>query len=319
VTFDPVLLEILSDLPPAEPIAPASAGAAEVSRTRAAADAAADELAHRVTAPGPDVASVHEVRIPVGETTIGARLYRPDGDGPFGAHVYLHGGSWNQGSPASFYVDATCRERCAGAGVAVLSVDYRMAPEHVFPTAVTDSWAALDWIARQPDVDGRNLSVGGGSAGGNLAAAVALMARDRGGPELRLALLEVPALDLTGAHLDADVVGGGDPSGLRAVFDSYLGERDAATNPLASPLLADDLTGLPAFHIMTAEHDPLRGDGEAFLRRLTDAGIAATGGRRAGHIHPSASFTAVFEPAREWRAEVLATLAAVHAKASAAS
>jgi acetyl esterase len=311
--IDPVLLEILSSAPPGETVAPMSAGLEEVRRTRAAVNAASDELARRITEPGPEVAQARDVSIADG---VRARYYRPAGEGPFGAHLYVHGGSFTQGSPDDVYVDATCRERCAGAGVVVLSLDYRLAPEHQFPAAVDDTFAALTWLrdhAAEFDVDPANLSVGGGSAGGNLAAAVMLMARDRSGPDLRLALLEVPALDLTGGHLDRTLGPMfGDVDAVAAIFAAYLGDPARAHDPLASPLLAADLSGLSPVHVMTAELDPLRGDGETFLQLLDDAGVKTSGGRRAGHLHVSPAFTAVFPPAREWRAEVIDVLRAHH-------
>lgn len=317
MTLDPALLEILAALPTADPDSPSAVTAADPTGTRAAIDAAADEVARRMTAAGPEVGVVTEVSIAVSGGQIAARLYEPAGAGPFGAHVYLHGGSFTQGSPASLYVDATCRERCAAAGVIVLSVDYRMAPEHQFPVAVLDSYAALCWLRDNSSrlrIDPANLSIGGGSAGANLAAAVTVHARAEGGPALRLALLEVPALDLTGGHVDRSLPPAlGDPDALLDIFGVYLGDRALSREPLPSPLLVDDLTGLPPFHVMTAELDPLRGDGEAFLARLHESGVAATGGRRAGHVHMSPSFTAVFEPARQWRSEVLSTLATAHA------
>lgn len=313
MTIDPGLLEILGSLPPTEPLAPLSAGVDEVRRTRAAADASGDELARRVTEPGPAVARVTEVSI---DDAVRARVYTPSGGGPFGGHVYLHGGSWSVGSPDNVYVDATCRERCAGADVVVVSVDYRMAPEHTFPAAVDDSIAALCWLhdhAAELRVDPSNLSIGGGSAGGNLAAAAALAARDRGGPRLRLVLLEVPALDLTGEHLDRALgTAFGDPDGLTDIYTTYLGDPALAHDPLASPLRATDLAALPPHHVMTAELDPLRGDGEAFLARLTEAGVPSSGGRRAAHLHATPSFTTVFAPAREWREEVVSVLRAAH-------
>ena len=130
-------------------------------------------------------------------------------------------------------------------------------------------------------------------------------------------LLEVPALDLTGGHVDRSLGAAfGDPDGLGAIFATYLGDPALGAEPLASPLLAPDVAGLPPVHVMTAELDPLRGDGEAFLARLKAAGVAATGARHAGHLHVTPSFTAVFPPARRWRDEVLATLRARHRTAS---
>jgi acetyl esterase len=307
MTLDAVVLRALSEVPPVEPLAPLSAGLAEVERTRRLGDRAADELARRVTEPGPEVCHVRDVEVAPG---LDGRLYEPEGT-PRGAHLYLHGGSFSMGSSAGVYNDATCRERSVAAGIVVLSLDYRLAPEHVFPLAVEDAYEGLRWLAsRYPDM---SLSVGGGSAGGNLAAAAGLLARDRGGPSLALALLEVPALDLGCRHLDRTLDASfGDPDGLTEVFATYLGGA-SAEDPLASPLLARDLDGFPATHIMTAELDPLRGDGEAFLARLRDAGVPCSGGRRAGHLHLTMSFTAIFPPAQAWRAELLEVLRTHHA------
>ncbi|MDR0848502.1 MAG: alpha/beta hydrolase, partial [Propionibacteriaceae bacterium] len=160
------------------------------------------------------------------------------------------------------------------------------------------------------------IAIGGMSSGGNIAAAVALMSRDRGGPALRLQLLEVPALDLTGGHLDLKIGRGlGVPPflmkiGLKKVGREYLGsDRAAVRLPYASPLLAESLAGLPPTRIMTAEFDVLRGDGEAYAARLREYGVDASATRFIGQTHESSFCTAILPGARHWRANVNAALA----------
>lgn len=315
MTTEVPLAEILSTLASGGP-PPAFTVAAEQSALQQSVTAAQDALSAYTTEAGPDVESVTVVEVPVDGTTVRAQLFTPLAGRPTGGHVYLHGGSFSLASAFDWSVEATCRERCAAANVLVLAVDYRKAPEHQFPSAVHDSFASLAWLAAHIQRLGLNpghLSLGGGSSGGNLAAAAALLARDQGGPLLRLVLLEGPALDLTGGHLDNSLLEGLDPAALGGVVLNYLGDLTLATDPLASPLLATDLSGLPPFHIMTAELDALRGDGEAFIDRLCAAGVSVTGGRRPTHVHTSPMYTRLYGPAREWRREVLEVLAAAHA------
>ncbi|MDR1388323.1 MAG: alpha/beta hydrolase [Propionibacteriaceae bacterium] len=238
-----------------------------------------------------------------------------------GAYLGFFGGAFRQGGLDFPSVDWTWRERARRSGSLVVGVDYALAPEHPYPTAVEQGHAALEWLAGQADrwrVDPDRLVIGGLSSGGNLAAAVALMARDRGGPRLALQILEVPALDLTGRHLDLAAARGlGAPGflikfGLRVVAKTYLGPRAAqlARQPYASPLLADDLAGLPPSLILTAEHDILRGDGLAYADRLRRAGVDATALVYTGQTHESSVFTRVLPSARHWQGVVNQALAA---------
>lgn len=269
-----------------------------------------DHMVERVGEPGPPVRSVADHTIPVAGGTIDVRLFHPDADGPLPALVYLHGGAFWQGTAVQPALDALCRERCA-AGYVVASVEYRLAPEHQFPGPVEDCHAAVAWLAAEHaalGVDPERIVVGGGSAGGNLAAAVALLARERG-PRIHAQLLEVPALDLTGGHL-VDV-----GNGLMedAIADLHAVYGTDGTPELASPLLAADLSGLPQALVMVAEHDELRGDGEAYVRALTAAGTPAQLYVGVGHAHPTMMFTRIFPPAKEWRAEALRWLGSVTA------
>ncbi|WP_371129023.1 alpha/beta hydrolase [Rhodococcoides fascians] len=232
--------------------------------------------------------------------------------------MYLHGGGWIGGTIHSDILDIQARERCAGADCVVVLAEYRKAPEHQYPTGLNDSYAALEWIAAHADdIDVRRdvITIGGGSAGANLAAAVTLKARDECGPAIAMQLLEAPALDLTLRSPSMERFGTG--YGLTAetvekLLDYYLSSRDLSTHPYVSPLLAPDLSNLPPAHIMSSEYDPIRDDGERYAERLAEAGVSATFTEQEGHIHISSAFTKVMASAREWRSEVIGVLRSVH-------
>ncbi|MHB8463348.1 MAG: alpha/beta hydrolase [Acidimicrobiales bacterium] len=180
-----------------------------------------------------------------------------------------------------------------GAGCIVASVEYRLAPDHPFPTEPEDCYRALYWLVEHADtlgIDPTRISVGGASSGGNLAAVVALMARDRGGPPLVAQILEVPVIDLTLSQPSIEENGDGyllTRAAIEQSYRYYLTDPADATNPYASPIFAHDLAGLPPALIMTCEFDPLRDEGEAYARRLADAGVPTTLRRWDGQIHGS--------------------------------
>jgi acetyl esterase len=226
------------------------------------------------------VARIDEMTIPGPGGEIPIRVYWPSENGPLPALVFYHGGGWVIGDLDTS--DSLCRMLANRASVVVVSVDYRLAPEHPFPAAVDDSYAALEWVARNGDrlhVDASRLAVGGGSAGGNLTAAVALMARDRGGPELAYQVMIYPAtnlLDLTTAsHRDFADGYGLTREHVEFFRDSYLPEIPDRKNPYASPLLAESLEGLPPAIVITAGFDVLRDEGIAYAERLEAAGVPA--------------------------------------------
>ena len=200
----------------------------------------------------PPVASEVDHRVPVDGGEIVARVYRPDSDGPLPCYLYLHGGGFWLGTLEQG--ESACRGIATDAECVVVNLDYRLAPEHKFPTAPEDCYAALRWIVENAaalGLDPSRIAVGGGSAGGNLAAVVALMARDRGGPPLVLQVLEIAVLDFTGKEDSRSV---------------YLRDAEDATNPYASPMLATDLMGLPPALVMSAEFDPLERGGRSVRR-----------------------------------------------------
>jgi acetyl esterase len=243
---------------------------------------------------GPEMASVVDETIPVDGGEITVRIYRPSDGERLPACVYIHGGGWWQGTLT--LVDPECRYLAQGAGCVVVSVDYRLAPEHPFPTPLEDCYSALLWVAANAErlgIDPERIAVLGGSAGGNLSAAVALLARDRGGPRLIAQVLVVPATDLTLSQPSIDALSketGLSKSGLEYCVSAYLGEDGDPRNPLISPLYAD-LHDLPPALIITAEYDPLRDDGEAYGRRLQEAGVPAIVRCIPGMLHGTFVFT----------------------------
>lgn len=298
--------------------APAPSPGLTVAEKRAFAHGVMQQAFIALAEPGPEVAAVVDRTAPVADGEITVRVYTPEGDGPFPAHVYFHGGGFWLGDVD--YCDITCRELCAGAGCIAVSVDYRLAPEHAFPVATEDAYAALCWTAEHAGelgIDPERISVGGASAGGNLAAVVALMARDRHGPPLVLQVLDIPVTDLTMSCPSINENGQGYLLTLDAITqytNYYLADPADAKNPYGSPLLADDLSNLPPAVVMTAEFDPLRDEGEQYAERLAAAGVPVTAKRWNGHVHGSLSMTALLPSAREWRQEVIEAMRAVYAE-----
>jgi acetyl esterase len=258
------------------------------------------------------VADVADRVVPVADGGIVVRVYTPLGDPPFPTLVYFHGGAFWLGDVDQ--PDAGCRDLAHRVGAVVASVDYRLAPEHPFPIPVEDCYAATVWAvehAAELGIDPARVAVGGGSAGGNLAAAVALMARDRSGPALCFQWLDIPVTD---SRLDTD--------SMRAFSESYLltkaamlegwefycPDPEVRANPYASPMHAADLAGLPAALVTTAEFDPLRDEGEAYAARLAADGVPAAVRRYDGMIHGFGAFTAILPTARQCRNDVVAAL-----------
>jgi acetyl esterase len=252
-----------------------------------------------------NVGKVEDRKIPGPAGPIPIRIYTPAGNGPFGALVYFHGGGWVIGNIETH--DATCRQLTAGAGCVTVSVDYRLAPEHKFPAGPEDCYAATKWVAENAgalNVDQNRLAVGGDSAGGNLAAAVALMARDRGGPKLAFQLLIYPATDCANntpsqhefAQVSRDYLLS--RADMEWFWGHYLGPNDK-TNPIACPALASSFANLPPAFILTAEVDPLRDEGEAYAEALRKAGVNTKLKRYNGVCHGFFSMASVIDKGRQ--------------------
>lgn len=208
------------------------------------------------------------------------RIYTPIGVPPFPVLVFFHGGGWVCGSLDTH--DGLCRTLANRAGAVVVSVDYRLAPESRFPAPVEDCYAALEWTAIHAGElggDASRLAVAGDSAGGNLAAAVALMARDRGGPRLALQILIYPITDCnfeTASYTENASGCGLTRDTMMYYWREYVAQSQDALTPYASPLRCADLAGLPSTLVLTAAYDPLRDDGLLYAARLEQAGIAVT-------------------------------------------
>lgn len=256
---------------------------------------------HLMPRSGAPVTGVQERTIPGPAGDLAIRVYTPPGEGPFPVVVFFHGGGWTICTLDTH--DPQCRELCAGAGALVVSVDYRLAPEFPFPAAPEDCLAATRWVAAHAAElggDPGRLAVAGDSAGGNLAAVVALRARDEGGPALRGQLLIYPSTDLLGSAETESYRENGQGYGLSredmAWFRGhYLPTPEHAGHPDASPAKAKSHAGLPPALVVTAEYDPLRDDGEAYARTLERAGVPVQLTRYDGMNHGFLGGIGVYE------------------------
>ena len=235
------------------------------------------------------VARVENRTIPGPAGEIPVRIYTPEGDGPFPVLVFFHGGGWVICTLDTH--DGQCRALTNGASCVVVSVDYRLAPEHKFPAAPEDCYAATQWVAEHTaeiNGDPARIAIGGDSAGGNLTAVVAQMARAQGSPRLVFQLLIYPATDFTAQTISMKENSQGyglTRDDMDWFANHYLQSADNKRDPLASPALATDLAGLPPALVITAEYDPLRDEGEEYGRLLQAAGVPTTISRYDGVIH----------------------------------
>lgn len=230
------------------------------------------------------------------------RIYVPKGPDPLPVFVYYHGGGWVLGDVDTH--ESLCTAIANAAGCIVVSVDYRLAPEHKFPAAVDDAYAATRWVADNAASfggDPARLAVGGDSAGANLAAVVCLMARDRGMFQPVLQVLIYPVTDYsfhTPSYLENAEGYLLTREDMRWFWGHYLADAEDGDHPYASPLRASSLSGLPAALVITAEYDPLRDEGEAYAARLRTAGVPVTLSRYDGMIHAFIRLTNRFDKAR---------------------
>jgi acetyl esterase len=239
-------------------------------------------------APGPTIEVMVDIAIPGPSGDIPARIYVPRG--ARGTVVAFHGGGWLMGNRYTF--DSVCRNLAADSGLAVVNVEYRLAPEHPFPAAVEDAWAALRWVSARGAEQGlptQRLVVMGESAGGNLAAVVCLLAREQRGPKILAQALVYPATDARQeaqtlrTYAEGFMQRGAD---VAHAFRTYaLGHGVSPTDWRLSPLLAPSHAGLPPALVVTAECDAVRDDGEAYARKLEEAGVSVTCVRYMGMLH----------------------------------
>jgi acetyl esterase len=246
------------------------------------------------------VASVTDELIPGPAGPLPVRIYRPDEARDRPVLLFFHGGGWVTCDLDSH--DGYCRDLTMGARCVVVAVDYRLAPEHPYPAAVEDAYAALRWVAshgRTHGWDERKVGVAGDSAGGNLAAVLTLLARDRGGPCIAVQVLLYPVTD----HAESDSYkrhGNGDfvtADAMRWYWKHYLGEADGS-DPYASPLRVISMRGLPPALVVVAEFDPLHDEGVAYARRLRAEGVETTLLDVGGMFHGFATLGSTLDKAR---------------------
>ncbi len=280
VSLDPQIQAVLDAVPPDAP------STREMGVEEARSDL--ERMAVAMCGNGEGVGWSVDRRAPGPGGEVPVRLYAPDVAGPLPVVVYLHGGGWAVGSLDSF--DALCRRLANRTGALVVSVAYRLAPEHPFPAAVEDAETAVRWAhAHAPELgaDPTRIAVAGDSAGANLATVIARRLRDAGGPELALQALMYPALDPTLASESCQALGEDymlSRSDMAWFWELYLSGADPE-HPDAAPARAAELSGLAPAYVLTAEYDPLRDEGEAYAAQLEAAGVATTLRRWPGAVH----------------------------------
>jgi acetyl esterase len=243
----------------------------------------------RTPAPVEPVYSVVDRAVPGSEGEIPVRIYQPSADASLPCLVFFHGGGWVIGSIAQ--IDATCRVLANRASCTVVSVDYRLAPEYRFPAGAEDCYDVTKWVAGHAEdlgVDRKRLAVGGFSAGGNLAAVVAMMARDRGGPAIAFQFLGYPITDCDfgrSSYLENAEGYGLSRADMLWFWDLYVTREEDKAHPYVSPIRAEDLAGLPPALVITAEFDPLRDEAEDFAQQLAAAGVECQCTRYDGMVH----------------------------------
>ena len=259
------------------------------------------------------VGEVSDLSIPGPGGALALRIYRPSGPGLHPVIVFFHGSGFVILDLNSH--DDICRRLCAGASCVVVSVDYRLAPEHKFPAAPDDCLAATRWPALHAAEfggDALRMAVAGDSAGGGLAAVTALRVRDAGGPRLQGQLLWYPVTDYPTSPTNSCLAYGAGfgltQDGMQWFWDQYLEDPSAANHCYASPLRMATVAGLPSAYVMVAEFDVLRDEGEAFARRLSEGGVETVTCRWASMNHGFLKYAGVIEEADAAMADACAWL-----------
>ena len=272
---------------------------------------ARERMAHlgSLAPPGPEMHTIRDIEVPGPAGHIPVRVYAPREVDGLPVLLWLHGGAWAFGGLDMF--DSTCSELAKAVDAIVLSVEYRLSPEDPFPAGLEDSYAVLEWASRAVGDHGGDpsrLAVGGDSAGGNLAAALTLMSRDRSGPTIAFQLLVYPSVMLrvsSEEYSDVQVV---NRAMAEHFWDLYAPSSADRESPYASPMLADDLSGLPPAFVVVPEVDPTRADQERYAEFLSAAGVQARAQLYPGTFHGFFAATAALETARQAMADAASEL-----------
>ncbi len=251
---------------------------------------------------------IKDVQIPVGDTNIGARIYKPTSETNLPVLIYYHGGGFVIGNLESH--DNNCRRLAKHNNMIVVSVDYRLAPEYKFPTGPNDCYAALLWIHENIAEYGGNpaqLAVGGDSAGANLSTVVCMMVKEKGGPKISLQVLIYPCTDATLSCHTIETNGVGyilTKELMQWFLGHYIEEGTDLKTPYLSPLFADDLSDLPPALLITAEFDPLRDEGEKYAKKLKAAGVPVVYKEYKGMVHAFFVMTKFLKSARDLEIQI---------------
>lgn len=286
------------DAPPIDKLSPENAR-----NLPSAADAVIGVLAKQGKPAVEMVGDISHQLIPGPEGDLLARVYLPKGSGPFPVLVYFHGGGWVIANIGTY--DASCRALTNAANCIVVSVAYRQAPEHKFPAAAEDAYAATQWVianAAKLKGDPMRVAVGGESAGGNLAAVTCLMARDRQGKMPVHQMLIYPVTNYafdTPSYQENANASPLNKAGMQWFWRQYLNSESDGSNPYASPLRAENLRGLPPATVITADIDPLRSEGQAYAQRLKEAGTAVKATNYTNVSHEFFGMGAVVKKAKQ--------------------
>ena len=247
----------------------------------------------------PDIAEVRDIQVPGAAGPMRVRIYNPQPNSSASqpALIFIHGGGWCLNTVESH--DSVCRGLAKAANIVVLSLDYRLAPEHPFPAGLEDCYSAVQWIsknAQQLKLDPKKLALGGDSAGGNLTAATLLLTHERHGVPIAFQLLIYPAVHSQAKNESRQKFSQGyalDRSLSSWMYTSYVGSKDPA-NPLISPFLAKDFSFMPPAYVLTASHDPLRDEGQMYAERLQKEGVPCTYKCYEGMLHGFLNHTYMF-------------------------
>jgi acetyl esterase len=279
---------------------------------------AMEQMAAATRAPGDPVAKVENRTVPGPGGPVPIRIYHPEGSGPFPVTIFYHGGGWVIGSIDSH--DPLCRKLTNAIGCVTVSVEYRLAPEAKFPAAAEDCYAATLWTSENATAlgcDPKRLAVCGDSAGGNLAAVVPLIAKDRGKPPIAYQVLMYPCTDgslETGSMRELAEGYFLTHAAMVWFWNHYVRDHTDRKNPYAAPIHAPDLRGLPPALVITAEFDPLRDEGEAYAAKLRAAGVPVTCTRYDGTIHGFVSMADNLDKGKEAIKQVVSALKAAFKK-----